>query len=482
MCPPAHGPDGGLGDLAEKGLYHDPNPQDDDCSDGETTPLIAGESKEPSVVFSDYSKHRKPALLPPEPLQNFSSADDDAERLKHKGAEVEKGLSVWDGTVETFSTVMHNGLLALPYAYSQAGLFAAVLLVFFVSCSAFTAHLMSWALLAIAPEADRRGIKASMRGWGFLMEVAFGQMGRRLIEIFLILEIWGYSLGCMVCMSIMLHLIMPMVDPEIMVTFAAVMALALQAVPTRIITRLNVASNLAFFVVMGMFIATGFLLPHMAPAGDVHLIRPQGVLAACGILVYSPASHSFYPTIQARMKDPTKYTTCIRRAYVAACLVYLVCSVPGYLLFGSALQTTAVENIGKDLRLMPVPQLQWMHTAAALCIVYKMLCMQFLCLQPLAATVQGALADLCSESLLKATVRPGILAVTSVVALRFTKDFACLLKLVGSVFCMNIVFVVPVLCYWRLASEPVGCMAKLVFVTFVMMGFSVAILGVICLQ
>ena len=50
-----------------------------------------------------------------------------------------------------FSCLVGTGLLAMPYAFSLAGLIAAPLLLLFVACSAYTAHLMVWAMEAEEP-------------------------------------------------------------------------------------------------------------------------------------------------------------------------------------------------------------------------------------------------------------------------------------------------------------------------------------------
>jgi len=45
------------------------------------------------------------------------------------------------------------------------------------------------------------------------------------------------------------------------------------------------------------------------------------------------------------MEEPEKFPICLRRSYTAACMLYLAVAVPGYYLFGNAVQPSAVGNI-----------------------------------------------------------------------------------------------------------------------------------------
>uniref|UniRef100_A0A7S1SBK0 Amino acid transporter transmembrane domain-containing protein n=1 Tax=Alexandrium catenella TaxID=2925 RepID=A0A7S1SBK0_ALECA len=393
--------------------------------------------------------------------------------------EADKALSVWDGTVATFSTIVGTGLLAMPYAFSLAGLVAAPVIVFFVCCSAYTAHLMAWSLNANAAEAELRGLKPASRGWGFLMEVAFGRKAKSAINAFLIVELWGYLLSATVCSAMNVTQVVEDLSMSAAIGISVCVAYALTFVPVNLLTKVNVLSNVVFMACCVMFIITGLSLPEKAPASDVQWVDPRGLISAAGILVFSPAGHGFYPSLMQRMEEPTKFPMCIRRAYVAAVIVYLVVAISGYHLFGREVKPSAVQNIGADLHLVPIPHLGWMNTLAAMGMVIKMMAMQGLVLTPLTSTVEGVLAGVSADSSLTFLVAPSILAVSAGVAMHFASEMATLLNLIGSVFCMNIAFVVPVICYWKLAREPVGLLRQVVFVSLILLGGTFAILGVL---
>jgi len=393
-----------------------------------------------------------------------------------EGAEEEsKGLSVWDGTVVTFSSIVGTGLLAMPYAFSLAGMVAVPIIIFFVCCSAYTAHLMAWSMNA-----------TGRAGWGALVEAAFGQRAKVAINAFLIVELWGYLLSSIVCTSMNVAQLVDGLSISAAVGVSVLTTYALSFVPRGLLTKVNIVSNLTFIACLAMFIVTGLLLPAKAPVSDVQYLKPSGILSAAGILVFSPAGHSFYPALMQRMEEPAKFPTCLRRAYVAACLLYLVVAVPGYYLFGNATQPSAVRNIGVDLAMNPLPDLGWMNCVAALCMVVKMLALQTLVLMPLVSTVEGVLQEGVLqdhgkgvEGELHSVVAPAVLMLTAAVAAHFADAMATLLNLIGSVFCMNIAFVVPVLCYWRLATEPLGWLRHFAFVGLVAMGGTFGVLGVL---
>lgn len=50
-----------------------------------------------------------------------------------------------------------------------------------------------------------------------------------------------------------------------------------------------------------------------------------------GILVFSPAAHAFFPDIQRRMREPELFPMCLRRAYGAAAILYLMVGLAGTL-------------------------------------------------------------------------------------------------------------------------------------------------------
>jgi len=395
------------------------------------------------------------------------------------GGEEGKSLTVWDGTVATFSSIVGTGLLTMPYAFSLAGLIAVPVVIFFQLCSCYTAHLMAWALNARAPEAERLGIKPEFRGWPFLVETAFGTRAKCAINIFLIVELWGYLLSCVVTSTMNLMQIAQDMSDTYAAGISVVIVYGLTFVPARLLTRVNVISNGLFAACCLMFLITGLLLPAKAPSSDIKFVNASGLFTAAGILIFSPAAHSFYPAVMQRMEEPGKYPVCLRQAYLTAAVLYLAVAVPGYLLFGNAAQASLVRNIGADLRLMPLPDLGWMNTFAALSMVVKMFAMSSLVLTPLASTIEGCLSGHRAEALLTTTLIPMILAVSAAMAVHFAHEMATLLNLIGSVFCMNIAFVVPVMCYWKLTTGPVDCMKKSIFVFLIIMGSSFAVMGVL---
>jgi len=377
-------------------------------------------------------------------------------------------LSVWDGTVAIFSCIVGTGLLAMPYAFSLAGMVAAPMVIFLVLSSGYTAHLMSWSLNELG-----------QFSLGALVEKAFGRRARGAVSAFLIVELWGYLLSALVCGSMNVAQLVDGLETCWAVGIFALAAYALSFVPTHVMTKINVLSNVSFISCCLMFIITGMMLPTKAPAADVQFVKPQGLIAAAGILVFSPAGHSFYPALMERMEEPAKFPLCIRRAYSAACALYLVVAVAGYYLFGNAAQPSAVMNIGSDLSLAPLPNLGWMNSLAASGMAAKMLALSTLVLTPLISTVKNTLSGrmAADPATLGRVASPCILFVSAGVAVHFAHEMATLLNLMGSVFCMNIAFVLPVLCYWRLSKEPLGLFRCLVLLGFVVMGSGFAIVG-----
>jgi len=271
-----------------------------------------------------------------------------------------------------------------------------------------------------------------------------------------------------------------MLVEEISVSSAIGLTVLVQFVLTRVpqksLTQLNLICNVLFLLCCFMFILTGLLLPSKAPSSELRYVKPEGILAACGIIVFSPCGHSLYPSIMHRMERPEQYPICLRRAYLLACIAYVALAVPGYYLFGNAAQPSAVRNIGADLNLVALPNLGWMNSVAAFCMVMKMSGLQPLILTPLNSTIELMLEGKAPRAVTATLIPPVVLTISAVVAMHFANQMATLLNIVGSIFCMSIAFILPVICYWKLQEKLPG-MQQVIFTGLILTGGTFASLG-----
>lgn len=431
---------------------------------------------------------------PPQAFQGYQR------RAKTSPAD-EGGLSAWDATVATFSGIAGMGVLAMPYAFSLAGLVAAPFIVLLVCCSAYTAHLMVWAFSAAEQcslislglryigdtsqkspkllDSRRPSEQGSpvLRSWGCLVEVAFGRRARCAMNIFLVVETWGYLLSYIVGAAMNVSEMFGDTHEHnpVGIMISVIFAYVISAYPLRRLTRLNLVSGLMTMVCFGLFIVSGLMLPERAPTTELQVCNLPGLLSAAGILVFSPAAHAFYPDIMARMDEPQLYTACLRRSYGAACIVYLAVGIAGYTLFGQAAQDSLIQNIGLDRGLQPLPGMSWMGTVAASGMAFRFLVLQAYVLPTLTASVES-LTGITSN-----TSRSIVLALSAGIAAFFAKKAALLLNLLGSAVCINIAFTVPVLCYWRLSRRAriLPFYEQALLFGLLSMGISFSVLGVV---
>jgi vesicular inhibitory amino acid transporter len=390
-----------------------------------------------------------------------------------------ESISTWDGTVTTFSAVFGVGFLCLPYAMSLAGWVGAPIIIFLTACAGYTGQVMTSALQQEASRVSSQQGKPVVLGWGFLMRSAYGPRAERAVNIFLVIELWGYMLSGIVSAATNLNQLLPNLPSSAAIGLTVLVQFGLAALPMRTLSRLNVIGNILFVVCCLMFLVTGLMLPSKALSSEHQFVRPEGVAAACGIIIFSPASHSLYPAIMQKMKHPEQYSVCLRRAYVLACVVYVCFAVSGYYLFGSAVQPSAVRNIGVDRRLIALPNLGWMNYVASFSMLVKVSSLQPLIMAPLISTIEGMFEGWVRQPMLSTLSGPCVLTISAVVAIHFAQNVAALLTLVGSVFCMSIAFVLPALCYWRINADSIGPLQQVVFSGLILMGGSFAILGLI---
>lgn len=114
-----------------------------------------------------------------------------------------------------------------------------------------------------------------------------------------------------------------------------------------------------------------------------------------------------------------------------------------------------------------------MHMCACLGVVVKITANQPLIFEPLTTMVAGLDSmEWCPRTF----VGPLILVVTGLVSTLFADAIATLINLVGSLFCMNIAFVFPAACYWKLFHVR-SLAVQTVFVFIIFVGLLFAILG-----
>lgn len=384
------------------------------------------------------------------------------------------GTTEWDGTVATFSLNIGAALLATPFTFTQVGLAAIPLLMFLTACSCYTAHIMAWALESQKSNANRLGLSPEGRDWCFLVDAAFGTTAKRALTGMLIIELWGYVISYTVVAAVHIHLLFSQVSQQQGVLISTLATFVLCFASPQLLTRVNVACNGVFFLLCGMFVITGFMLPESAPESDFFLIDTSKIMASCGILVFNSASHACYPTIMQSMREPERYTSSVKQSYCAQLMFYLCVCVPAYFCFGDSIQQTLVGNIGRDRQLQPIPGLGWMGPLAAAGMVLKMTAMQPLVFTPLVQTI-GGLIPRAPKSLLG----PGVLCFSAACSAIFADEMATLINLIGSVLCMNIAFVMPTACYWQLAGESSSLFEKSRYAGLIFMGAVFAVLGLL---
>lgn len=400
--------------------------------------------------------------------------------IKKREGEDRKLLNAWDATVVTFSALVGNGALAVPYCFALAGAVAGPMVVLVTLSLLFTSHLMCTAMNQQAEEAASRGVAHVYRSWGLLVEAAFGPQWKGILNMFVCLEIFGYQVSCLATMAMNLNQVFDSISMSAATVVSVIAASALTFVPPAILTQVNITSNVFFGVAIVMFIATGFFLPELPRASDTWtLMDPHGLLAALGILIYAPTGHSFFPSVMQKMEQPAQYSTCITKAYLAACVVYLFIGFCGYYLFGNFAQVSAVKNIGVGLHLAPLPNLGWMNCVAAVGMTVKMSAASTLQIMGLASTVEGVLVEKFGDQAPKSMIIPATTVVSAMVVIYFSDKMGYLLEVIGSLFCTNVGFVLPVACYWKLAKEPVGPGKRAIFISLIAIGELMAVIGTI---
>lgn len=405
--------------------------------------------------------------------------------LKASSSDVEtvvQGLSVNEVAFTVLGFALGPPLLALPYALAESGILGIAVLFLLNGLNCATSALMSRVLDRLAASADRRAVPLLQRDWSFLAAEVWGPAGKLAMRVFLSLGLGGYIVAYIVVASVhlqvLLHRAYPLSAPFCTMVASAV-ALLLCFVPPKAFVPVNALTSIFFSLGCVAFLATGLLLPEWPEVESLPLFDASGLKHGVGTMLYVGAIHCCCPTIKQTMQDPLHYEKANARGYAAIIVLLLVLAIPGYLMFGAAVQVTFVSNIGKGLDLQPLQSFSFgkaLRSLSAAGIMLKNSCLVPLTAKPLAVILVGTLPTPWHDDARMTNFFQALVVILSMcMAIRFSDRMGTVVDVIGGVLGSTISLVVPTLSYWRLFREELSLWTRLGLLAPMVVGVGIMI-------
>uniref|UniRef100_A0A7S2LE85 Amino acid transporter transmembrane domain-containing protein n=1 Tax=Zooxanthella nutricula TaxID=1333877 RepID=A0A7S2LE85_9DINO len=376
-----------------------------------------------------------------------------------------------EGRLKTWATLssmlIGPGVLTVGTAFNASGLVIAPIVVLAM------AVLCCWTMVLIAkcldraailvPEKDRNGEAVD---WPLVGQAVAGTLGRRAVEVMFFLELLFASVSTQVISGTALRVVFPGVDTALLLVIAGGATLLLLAVPETFFWWVSSAGLLAAATFAASLVASGALLEGDIPAAGVTLADFGGAPATLAIAATLMMAHSEIGGVYERMDRKEHFPRVCIGAFAVVTAFYLAVGAAGYLFYGNRVRIDLLENVGFDAEGRPLPGMAWLQKLAAAMFTVKLQAVMPLLIEPLArmfetSPVCGGAAKAGNGNWMR---RGGLRVACTLIPLAiavFLRDKAeAVAELTGSLTCLSMSVLFPVLCYWKLHRPALSMLAQ----------------------
>jgi len=369
------------------------------------------------------------------------------------GVDVSGGhqLSTSQAFWHCMSLVLGLGTLTVPYTLSQLGWIAGLCIL--ASLAALSSHTSKLLCRCVDALPDSPVHKKTYSDLG---EAAFGQLGRRAVDVILYVDLVASSALFLVFIATNLDSLFPTVFPEKSSVTTWILLTSLTLLPTVFmrLDKLSFLSAMGSYVMVAMVLAIVFSLFASAPE-DLHENEYRYArfeAQAIGNQVFAFAMHGTLLTIYQDMKRPQDAEEMFDRVYFTGFLLKFIVGTSGYFLFAQHVS----DQVTLDL---PDPRVRIIITLA---VTLKKWLTYALPLEPVARALEDAHYS-------RVVSRAGLVLMTVGVAL-WLPHFGLMQSLIGSLCAGCLVLVFPVSFFLKIVGPKVSPAERLQYL--VLLGFS----------
>ncbi|EQC40088.1 hypothetical protein SDRG_02743 [Saprolegnia diclina VS20] len=354
--------------------------------------------------------------------------------------------SFWGATLNVINVLMGVGVLSLPYSMRVAGLTLGLGLLLGMGIIAnLTGHLLGACLAS----------DARLRSYPDIVNAAFGLWGRRVVSMICFVELFIACTMFLILVTDSLHMLFPAMAPSALLVIVCACILPstwlLNLAVLSTASLLGVLSSLALLLLL---LNVGLTTPP-GELGSIYRDAPTRWVAdddawalSIGLTLVGFAGHAVFPSIYSTMDDPAQYSSVLNVAYTVIGAVYAAVAVAGYVMYGDATE--------KEITLSLLTHNPGGAANAVMWMIALNPCTKFaIVLHPIALSLEELLAPLThavsprTRYLQRCSVRTALALCIAITAL-LVPNFVQMTSLLGAVFAMAVVVVIPCACYLKL--------------------------------
>jgi len=318
---------------------------------------------------------------------------------------------------------------------------------------------------------------------------AFGHHGAVVLAIVLYFEL--FSCICIFLVSIGDH--MHTLFPTMSVTFHMSACAIVSVVPiiflrtAKLLSYLSMVGTFATVCVVGTviisYLSEGDLTEEVAkrqespPQPPYHdLFRANGMAVTFGLVAYCFSGHAIIPSIYRSMQKPQEFEKMVDLSFMVVIACCLAVGLSGYAMFGNMVFDQVTISLQQSSSRTTV-----MNTLTCLMILTAFSKLT-LTMYPLAIGMEELVAPYLSSER-SMTITSGlikmVLLILALLVAVFVPSFSFLCSLVGMICTMTVSVIFPAAAYLKLFGHKLGFGEQLLYLSFVVAGFVMAIYGTI---
>ncbi|CED84423.1 Amino acid transporters [Phaffia rhodozyma] len=281
--------------------------------------------------------------------------------------------------VGTVSVMVGVSLLAMPYAFSQAGWIGAFTL------------LIGWGLVLRRTARHLAAITLSdptLRSYADIARKAFGPKAIATTRILFCLELFVLSMSLLILMGDTLEIVLhSRLSSNQLKIIGGIVLFPTLFTPISVLSLSSVMSLISAILLFVTLALTLFLsLPQPSPLPQLSLLPTAKIFQSSGIVLSAFGIHAIIPHLVRDMKGPAQFGRVLDLSLGAACLGYAVVGAIGYWTLGRDVSGEITRNLSTINRLPP-----WIIQATLWLIAVTPLFKFPLLTRPLNITLENAL-------------------------------------------------------------------------------------------
>ncbi|KAI9292586.1 hypothetical protein K502DRAFT_367483 [Neoconidiobolus thromboides FSU 785] len=376
-------------------------------------------------------------------VEKFSNAHDNNDsKVPRKGTG-----SSYGAYFNIVCVVAGTGTLGLPYAMSLGGHITLVLFVIAACLAVYTSKLLIECLYC------KPGIR--LEEYPDIGEAAFGKFGRYFVKIFH--YIISLSSTCIYILLTGLNLHSFLVnyygDELISLKLWILISGVIIIIPTACLKTLKeIAILAAFGAVATLVVVLCVVILGAMQYYDPNYVRPDlqvvnwsGLPIALATIAFSYGGNVVYPHVEATMRNPKAWNKVMGLAILSITCMYIVVAVSGYVFYGENVKSPVLDSLQKGPGALVASILITIHVILASPIYLCSFCLE----QERWLKIDTEFMSPKKEFVYRVLLRSFFGIILTVIAM-YVPYFNDLMALIGAVSNCLIIFLIPVICHFKL--------------------------------